>query len=87
MNALKPDTLNGQKIFRPVTQEGGVNHVNHSVFFPPSLKVGKAPLEALVEQEARAIVGLKALTSNEIAGRLFRFAKRVIANEDLCRNG
>lgn len=44
MMSLKPDRLNGQVIFRPVSNEGGVNHVNPGVVFPPGIHVGAAPV-------------------------------------------
>jgi hypothetical protein len=59
MPKLVPDVLNGQKIFRPVTNEGGVNHVNDGVFFAPSIKVGKPPVmtaQELVEGAMRDLI-------------------------------
>lgn len=59
MPQLKPDTLNGQKIFRGVTSDGGVNHVNDLIVFPPSIKTGRPPIltaQELVEGAVRDLV-------------------------------
>ncbi len=77
-----PDTHNGQKILRPVTHGGdGIPKLaSSSVFHPPTVSV-VYPLEALVEDETRAIIGMKAMTTSELRVRLYAFAKQVIANE------
>ena len=42
MFALKPDTLNGKKIYRTVeTGPDGANHVNQTIFLPPTIKFGE----------------------------------------------
>lgn len=83
MPIIKAEKVNGKVVGRPhvIGGDGIMTKLpSSSVFFPPTVTV-VYPLEALVEQEARAIVGLRALTSNEIAKRLWDFAQRVIQNE------
>jgi hypothetical protein len=82
MPKLTPDKLNGQTILRPVIpgSDSIPKLASSSVFHPPSINV-VYQLEELVEREARAIVGMKALTSNELALRLYNFAQRVIESE------
>jgi hypothetical protein len=66
---LKPDTLNGQKIFRPVSNEGGVNFVNEGVFFPPGLKFGAVPVlsrEELVGQAVKDLVTISERTEDPV---------------------
>lgn len=82
MMALKPDMLNGQHIFRGVESDGGVNFTNRTIVFPPSIKVGPVSLDQLVVTEAKAIIVLKALTSDELAQRLYDFSQAVLLNEE-----
>jgi hypothetical protein len=59
MFQLKPDRLNGQTVYRPVSTDGGVNHVNDGVLFPPGIKVGRPPIlsaQELVESALRDLV-------------------------------
>jgi hypothetical protein len=61
MPTLKPDTLNGQKIFRMVSNDGGVNHVNEGIFFPPGINVGRPPVmtaQELVEGALKSLVSI-----------------------------
>lgn len=59
MFQLKPDRLNGQTIYRPVGQDGGVNYVSEGILFPPGIKVGRPPVlsqQELVEGALRDLV-------------------------------
>lgn len=85
MLKMTPDTHNGKAILRPISHhdDGIPRLASSAVFHPPSVSVvhPHEPLGRLVAQEARAIVGMKALTSDEIAQRLWDFAQRIIVNE------
>lgn len=85
MPTLKPDTLNGQKILRPVITGGDSipKLASSSVWHPPTLTVSHAyiPVGRLVEDEVRDIQAMKALKTSELRDRLFNFARRIIENE------
>lgn len=69
MISLKPDMLNGQKIFRPVSNEGGVNYVNEGVFFPPGIKFGDALVlhqDELVGQAVKDLVTISERTGDPV---------------------
>jgi len=69
MPTLRPDTLNGQKIFRVITDEGGVNHVNQGIFFPPGINVGRAPIvhpDELVEQAMKDLITVSDQTGDPV---------------------
>lgn len=83
MPIMKPERLNGQTILKPhkMTGDGMVQRIESSfVAFPPSVSV-VYPLEAMVEQEALAIVGMRAMTTSELKARLHKFALAVLSNE------
>jgi hypothetical protein len=86
MPIIKPEKVNGKVIGRPHVRLGDgimTKLESSSVFYPPTVSVQypHVPVGRLVEQEARAIVGMRAMTSDELAQRLYDFAKRVIENE------
>lgn len=58
MYQLKPDRLNGQTVYRPVSNEGGVNVVNDGLLFPPGIKVGRPPVITQQELVERALADL-----------------------------
>lgn len=83
MPVMKPEKLNGQTICRPYTKTGDgmlQRLEGTSVAFPPSVNI-VYPLEAMVEQEAQSIVGMRAMTTSELRARLHAFALAVINNE------
>lgn len=52
---LKPDRLNGQRIFRGVDMgRDGINHQNEAILFPPTLVHGQIPCVPLAELVAEA---------------------------------
>lgn len=55
MYQMKPDRLNGQTVYRPVSNEGGVNVVNEGLLFPPGIKVGRPPVITHQELVERAL--------------------------------
>jgi hypothetical protein len=67
---LKPDMLNGQKIFRGVDTCGdGVNHQNRSIVFPPKVVIGAVPvlpLDELVEQSLSRIIRISDQTGDPL---------------------
>lgn len=83
---IKPETVNGQVVGKPHVRLGDgimTKLASSSVFFPPTVSVQypHVPVEHLVDQAAREIVGMKAMTSDELAQRLWDFAQRVVENE------
>lgn len=85
MTSLKPDTLNGQKIYRPVSQEGGVNYVNQGVFFPPGIKVGPAPVlhpDELVGQAVQDLVTISDATGDPvIKAQAVMFRNKIVSHQ------
>ncbi len=86
MPIIKPEKINGKIVGKPHVRLGDgimTKLESSSVFHPPtiSVKYPHVPVGRLVEQEARAIVGMRAMTSDELAQRLWNFAQRVIENE------
>lgn len=85
MPTLKPDTLNGQTIFRPVTQEGGVNHVNRGVVFQPGIKVGRPPVmtaQELVEGAVRDLVTVSDQTGDPvIKAQAVMFKRKIVQHQ------
>lgn len=86
MPIIKAEKINGQTIGKPHVRLGDgimTKLDSSSVFHPPTVSVRypHVPVGQLVEQEARAIVGMRAMTSDELAQRLWNFAQAVIENE------
>lgn len=81
----KPDRLNGQTIFRPVTSEGGVNHVNEGVMFGPGIKIGRPPVltaEELVEGALRDLVTISEDHGDPLVkAQAVMFRKRLAAHQ------
>lgn len=83
MMHFKPEKHNGRTIARPhvVGGDGLMSRSDSNVVFhPPSIAVAY-PLEILADEEAQAIVAMKAMSTSELRARLHNFALRVIANE------
>lgn len=85
MPTLKPDTLNGQTVFRPVTDEGGVNHVNRGIIFPPTIKVGRPPVltaQELVEGAVKALVTVTEQTGDPvIKAQAVTFKQKIVQHQ------
>ena len=85
MARMTPDMHNGKRILRPVVQgeDGFPKLASSSVFHPPTIGVRypHIPLGKLVDDEAAAIVGMKAMMGSELRDRLQQFALHVIENQ------
>jgi acyl CoA:acetate/3-ketoacid CoA transferase alpha subunit len=85
MPTLKPDTLNGQTVFRPVTTEGGVNHVNSGIVFPPGIKAGRPPIitaQELVEGAVRDLVTISDQTGDPvIKAQAVMFKRKIVQHQ------
>lgn len=70
MATLKPDRLNGQRIYRGVeTGADGVNHQNRFVLFEPEMVAGETSAiehDALVEQALTALITVSDKTADPV---------------------
>lgn len=84
---MKPERVNGQVVAAPYTRgaDGIMSKLEgRGVMRMPAVSV-VYPLPVLVENETRAIQGLKALTTSELRARLFAFATAAIENDRRAR--
>jgi len=70
MMSLKPDTLNGKVIFRGFDRgPDGTLLDNKTVFFPPTIKVGRPPImhpDQLVEQALKDLITVSDKTADPV---------------------
>lgn len=70
MPQLKPDTLNGQRIFRGHHADpDGVMHQNELIVFQPSVTMGRAPIvhpDELVELSLRDLITVSNNTADPV---------------------
>jgi hypothetical protein len=84
---LRPEQHSGKTILRPIDYSGPTPKLASSaVFHPPAVQIVYS-LENMAEDEAKAIVSMKAMTASELRARLFTFARRVIENNRMIENG
>lgn len=69
MMNLKPDRLNGQQVYRPVSTEGSVAHVNPGVVFPPGIVLAPTPVlpaDELVGHAVKDLVTISERTGDPV---------------------
>lgn len=86
MQMLKPDMLNGQRIFRGVeTDSAGVNHQNNFILHPPTIKVGRPPILSAQELVAGAVKDLVTVTDQTgdpvIKAQAVMFKRKIIQHQ------
>lgn len=67
--SLKPDTLNGKKIFRGVVDEGGVMCPSSLIVHPPTVVTGEPPVmdpAQLVELSVRDLITISDQTGDPV---------------------
>ena len=86
MQMLKPDMLNGQRIFRGVeTDSSGVNHQNNFILHPPSIKMGRPPVLSAQELVERSVADLIRVTDQTgdpvIKAQAVMFKRKIVQHQ------
>jgi hypothetical protein len=85
MMNLKPDRLNGQEIYRPVSTAGGTNHVNDGIVFPPKITLGQVPVlpaDELVGHAVKNLVTISERTEDPvIKAQAVMFRNKIVEHQ------